>query len=357
MAPLYFRRKNMTLIINGRFLTRPVTGVERVGRMLMDVIASEWPNSRIAVPARCELVGGQPALEVMPIGTTQGHFWEQVELPRVLESGDVLLSPANTGPLRCDRHVPFIHDLAFVHHPDWFNARFATWYRMLMPRMARKASRVLTSNAYVARELQRYFGISEDRIAIVPPFVHIDRHRAPIDPPHPRPYYLAVGSLDPRKGLDRVFNWFTGLQRHDHDLLIVGRPGRAFNPVDVPVHPRIVLLGDVQEERLLGLYRGATALVQGSYYEGFGLPVLEALACGCPVIAAQLPVFQENFGDALINTEIGYTRGMMRAMVRVSDPDERAALVANGEKVAKGYHREATRIALHNALDELICGT
>lgn len=344
----------MSLLINGRFLTRPVTGVERYGRSLLAVVAQQWPDARVIVPTYSGITGRIHGLAIVPYGRTRGHMWEQLELPRALEKGDVLLSPANTGPLNANDHVPVIHDLAFVHHPEWFNSRFATWYKLLTPRLARRSARVIAVSDTMRAELDRFFGLRTDQVAIVPPYVDPELLNAPMLIPRNKPYYLVVSSLDPRKGLDRVINWFTGLQRPDFDLVIVGRPGRAFNTVEIPASDHISLLDQVDDTQLANLYRNAIALVQASYYEGFGLPVLEALALGCPVIAAPLPVFEEQFGDAILTADIGYTRSMMRAMVRVNDPAERRALVERGRSRAAQFNAARTTDALRNVLAPLL---
>lgn len=344
----------MALVINGRFLARPLTGVERYGRLLLRVIATEWPDSRVIVPKGAPEDIDTFGLEIVRHGNTTGHVWEQVELPRALEKGEVLLSPANTGPLRAQHHVPVVHDLAFLLHPEWFNARFATWYKLLIPRMVRRAERVITVSGSVREELMRYYAVPEERLNIVPPYVLPTLLEPSEALGLKRPYYLLVSSIDPRKGIDRALNWFTGLRDPAFDLVIVGRAHRAFAPVPIPAHPNIHVLSDVDDARLSALYRNAIALIQPSYYEGFGLPVLEAITLRCPVITAHLKVFTEQFGDAVLEADIGYTRSMMRAMVTLNDPSARAEQVEKGHARSLTFTEERTAAALHQALDPVL---
>jgi len=346
----------MSLVINGRFLARPVTGTERYGRLLLRLIAQAWPDSRVIVPKGSPEKLDACGLAVERVGNTSGHVWEQMELPRAAGKGDVLLSPANSGPLSVARHVPVVHDLAYLHHPEWFNSRFATWYKLLIPRMLRRAERVITVSGTVQQELQRYYGIGPDKSFVVPPYVLPSLLPANGSAPEHRPYYLMVASLDPRKGIDRVLNWYTGLHRPAFDLLIVGRKHRAFAPVTIPDHPGLHILNDVDDARLGGLYRDAIALIQPSYYEGFGLPILEAITIGTPVITGHLNVFTEQFGDAVIEADIGYTRSMMRAMVTVNQPHMRAEQVARGHERARAFSEERTMAALREVLGPLIQG-
>lgn len=344
----------MALVINGRFLARPITGVERYGRLLLHVIAKEWPDSRVIVPKGAPEDIDASGLTIIRHGKTDGHVWEQVELPRALENGDVLLSPANTGPLRANHHVPVVHDLAFLHHPEWFNARFATWYKLLIPRMLRRAERVITVSGSVRDELMRYYAVPGDRSHIVPPFVLPSLFGTRGEPGIGRPYYLLVASLDPRKGIDRALNWYSGLRDPEFDLVIVGRPHRAFADVPIVQGNGVRVLNDVDDVRLGALYRNAIALIQPSYYEGFGLPVLEAITLGCPVITGYLNVFTEQFGDAVMVADIGYTRNMMRAMVTMNDAKERAAWIDRGRERASAFDEERTTAALHEALDPVL---
>ncbi len=163
----------MPLVINGRFLTRPVTGVERYGRLLLRIIAREWPGTRVVVPGEATDRIDACGLEIVPLGGRGGHAWEQIQLPRAVGRRDVLLSPANTGPLRVRNQVVAIHDLAVIHHPEWFDRRFAAWYGFLLPRLARRAARVITVSSYSAADLIQTFTLHSDRVMLVQPFTDI----------------------------------------------------------------------------------------------------------------------------------------------------------------------------------------
>lgn len=343
----------MALVVNGRFLSRPVTGVERFGRLLLSIIAQEWPSARVAVPARIAREVKVDGLDVLPVGRSRGHLWEQLELPRVLGRSDVLLSPANTGPLRARRHVPVVHDLAFLYHPEWFAPRFAQWYRMLIPRLVRRAERVITVSGVMRADLQRTFGLPDERLHVVPPYVPEHLLNADAHGGMDRPYVLFVGSLDPRKGIDDALAWYTSLKAPPMDLVLVGRSHRAFASSARPALPGVHWASDVDDARLAALYRGALALLHPSRYEGFGLPVLEALALGCPVIANDLPVLREQFGD-LLYTEIGPNAAMVRTIDLCTRSDSRAQLVLRGRAQAARFDRDRTAKALHHVLDPIL---
>jgi len=202
----------------------------------------------------------------------------------------------------------------------------------------------------------RYYATPADRTHVVPPFVLPSLLGSSEHTGIDRPYYLLVASLDPRKGIDRALNWYRGLHNPEFDLVIVGRAHRAFTPVPIEEGHGVRILHDVDDEQLRALYRKAIALVQPSYYEGFGLPVLEAITLGCPVISAYLNVFTEQFGDAVVVADIGYTRNMMRAMVILNDPKERAARIAKGRTRSLDFNEQRTTAALRAVLDPVLKG-
>ncbi|HEX2615909.1 MAG TPA: glycosyltransferase, partial [Flavobacteriales bacterium] len=226
----------MPLVVNGRFLTRPTTGVERYGRALLQVIATAWPDARVVVP-RTDRNIDACGLEVVPHGIGNGHWWEQSALPAALRKGDVLLSPANTGPLRVRQQVLVLHDLAFLHQPEWFDRRFVAWYGFLLPRLARRCAQVITVSTTVREELMTTFAIPGERIHVVPPFQALAT-AVPEGAALPaRPYLLLVGAHDPRKGADRVLAWYRQLHAPAYDLILVGRKHRAFAaPPLYPIH-------------------------------------------------------------------------------------------------------------------------
>ncbi len=197
--------------------------------------------------------------------------------PRLrVEGADLLHCPTFRGPL--SSRVPLVvtvHDLAVLRHPEWFNRWTRTYSRLAVPRVVGAADRVIAVSEFTRRELIALLGVPAAKIRVVPNAVE-----AVFTPEGPRAegdYTLAVGTLEPRKNLQRIAAAVEG------ELRIVG--ARGWGGVGPPANVR--WLGEVDDDELARLYRGARCLVYASLYEGFGIPVAEALACGCPVVTSR----------------------------------------------------------------------
>ena len=136
--------------------------------------------------------------------------------------------------------------------------------------------------------------------------------------------------------------------------MIVGRQHRSFAPQEMNIPKGVRVLTDVDDERLAMFYRQALALISCSYYEGFGLPLLEAMALGCPVIARRIPVFEEQFGDAVRYADIDRPVELSRALEELDTPALRSLRMEMGRTVAARFSLDRTRLALRSALQPLM---
>jgi glycosyltransferase involved in cell wall biosynthesis len=196
--------------------------------------------------------------------------------PRLSSPADVLHCPTFRGPFRARGSlVVTVHDLAVLRHPEWFNRWTATYSRIAVPRVVAAATRVVAVSEFTRGELVDLLRVPPEKIRVVPNAVEdvfsAEGPRADGD------YVLAVGTLEPRKNLERV------AAAVDRELRVVG--ARGWGRVRVPEN--VTQLGDVDDDDLAALYRGARCLVYASLYEGFGIPVAEALACGCPIVTSR----------------------------------------------------------------------
>jgi glycosyltransferase involved in cell wall biosynthesis len=207
--------------------------------------------------------------------------------PRLsLDGVDVLHCPTFRGPFSA--RVPLVvtvHDLGVLRHPEWFNRWTRTYSRVAVPRVIRAATSMIAVSEFTKRELVELLDVDESRIRVVPNAV--EDVFAPEGPSAEGDYALAVGTLEPRKNLERIAAAVEG------ELRVVG--ARGWRGIEPPLN--VVWLGEVSDEELARLYRGARCLVYASLYEGFGIPVAEALACGCPVVTSAGSAMAEVAGE------------------------------------------------------------
>jgi len=226
-----------------------------------------------------------------------GHAWEQLILPARAARARALLCPANLAPLSFSRNVIVIHDAAALRHPEWYSPAYAAWQRRILPALARRALHVVTVSEFSRGELIGLVGLDPDRITVIPggvdaaftPQADAQAARTALD--LRRPYVLCVASQTARKNLRALVPL-----AHEVEVVVAGghRPQFAReHGLDALRH-----LGAVPEHLLPGLYAGAEAFVLPSLYEGFGLPVLEAMACGTPVVCSDTTALPETAGGA-----------------------------------------------------------
>jgi len=254
-------------------------------------------------------------------------FW----YPRLGAGGaDVLHCPSFRGPFASA--VPLVvtvHDLAVLRNPSWFNRWTRTYSRFAVPRVVRAASRVIAVSEFTKRELLDLLGAEAAKIRVVPNAV--EDVFTPDGPRADGDYVLAVGTLEPRKNLARI------AAAVDGELRVVG--ARGWGGVAPP--REVTWLGEVDDEELARLYRGARCLVYASLYEGFGLPVAEAIACGCPVVTSAGSAMAEVAGDDAVYVDPEDVDSIRSGIERaVAPPRRRVASWADVARATAAVYEE-----------------
>ncbi len=305
-SPALAQMPSTPAIINGRFMTRPATGVDRFAMELLSALSAQGPVLTAWVPAQASVRADLPErLQARAVGRLQGQAWEQWDLPR-LAADAPLINLCNTAPLLRQQQLVVIHDAATLANPGNFSWKFRTWYRIMLSNLMRRSKVVASVSKFSAGELMRFF---PERRAGVEVICEGGEHilRVPADTNiierfklQGRRFVLAVGSWSPNKNFSAVLQAMASL--NDPDLLLVAAGGgnqRVFAAAQVQ-DPRLVSTGFVTDAELRALYEHAACFVFPSYYEGFGLPPLEAMCCGCPVVVSNTTSMPEVCGEAAL---------------------------------------------------------
>ena len=341
------------IALNARFHSHRPTGMQRYALEL---------SSRF---------GGHldPLKPDRPLRGPSGHLWEQLFLPSAVR-GRLLWSPNTTGPLAIEKQVCTFHDLIPLDHPEWFNHRFAQWYQWLLPRLAKRVRRIIAISEFTKQRIVDLLGVSPRKVAVIPNGVdarfsprleeEMEAARKVLGIGR-APYLLCVGSLEPRKNLGRLLAaWHKAQTAAPDEMVLVVAGGsanlRVFESAEFgTVPPRVHFTGYVSDEFLPSLYSGAVALLYPSLYEGFGLPPLEAMACGTPVVTSRNTSMPEVVGGAALLVDPFDIDSIAAAILQVvSSASLRDTLSAKGlVQAARFTWESAARQTLAVLLQEI----
>lgn len=293
------------IYINGRFLTQPMTGVERYAYSICRaLIELGQPYTIICPKVSIQSCYDTTGMHIVQYGFGNSHFWEQCVLPFYFigKKDYVVMSFTGLGSILIRNKIMTVHDLSFLFNRSWFSKAYYWWYRIMTPLAIKTSQHIITVSQFSKKEIIRFYPfIKDDKISVIYGAVDSTRfHRLSSVPATEHPFALAVSSIDPRKNFPMLVKAFKGIE--GCLLYIVGKQNHVFsqqNGLDEEL-PNVRFLGRVSDENLRQLYNQAVCFIFPSIYEGFGLPLLEAMTCGCPVLASDIPVFREVCGDAAI---------------------------------------------------------
>lgn len=292
------------MYINARFLTQAITGVQRFAIEISKQLKKL--DSSICFVAPSNIIHNELAddLGVEIIGRFSGHLWEQTELPFYLKKKGrpLLLSMTNTAPLYYPNKVITIHDVAFERFPQTFSWKFRLLYKNLIPRLMRSCLSVVTVSEFSRTEISEVYSYDKNKIKVV--YNAVTEGFMPSVLQHQDKYILAVSSLNYQKNFQTLVNAFNYLDRNDVKLYIIGGFNKNFANTsliqDIEKNKNVVFKGRVDDKELSRLYSNALCFVFPSFYEGFGIPPLEAQACGCPVLVSNAASLPEVCGNSAL---------------------------------------------------------
>ncbi len=307
-----------------------------------------------------------------PAQGTKGHFnrllWTQFQLPKIYKQlkADLLFSPIPEAPLyQKTRNIIMVHDLIPLRFPRW-NSALTQYFKWWFPEVLRQSEHIICNSQATADDLVNFFQVPAQKITPIllaynaQHFRHLE-NLAPVNPDS-KPYFLYLGRHDPHKNLTRLLTAFSKLSNSkDYELWLAGPTDKRYTPKlklqaqELGIQNQVKFLDYVSYEQLPIILNQAFALVFPSLWEGFGFPVIEAMACGTPVITSNLSSLPEVAGDAaiLVNPyEVLELTNAMQSLIQ--DQKMRSQLIDRSLQQAKQFSWEKTGLETQAVLEQFL---
>lgn len=329
----------LMIYINGRFLTQNITGVQRFAEEI-SLQLNELRNDIVFLVPDIKSVKKHELinfLNVEEVSGLKGHLWEQITLPLYLlkRKKPLLINLCNTAPVIYSNQIITHHDITYRKYPKSFPLSFRLLYRIISPLIIRNSNKIITVSDFSKKEISECYKCDPEKIAVI--YNAVSEYFKPSDVKinlsDSESYFLAVSSTNYHKNFHGLIEAFVSSELNIN-LKIIGGGSEVFSKLNLNRnHPKIKFLGRVEDKELVLLYQNAKGFVFPSFYEGFGIPPLEAQACGCPVISSDAASMPEVLGNSVLYFEPKSKEEIINALELIdSDPTLRMRLIDNGYK-------------------------
>lgn len=293
------------IFIASRFLTQPITGVQRYGIELSKAINKINRNLDLKFIAPKNILHKEIAkeLKVQIIGNLKGQLWDQISLLNFLKENNnpLIINFSNTLPIFYYNKIVTIHDIINLKYD--VNWKYKKYYKTIWPIMLKNSKHIITVSEFSKKEISEYFNINPNKISVI--YNGVNETFKPKKTEQHEKYILALSSIAKHKNFERLIQAFLKIDTDIKLYIVGGTNQKIFGKNSVKILKKIqeskniVFLGRISDEKLVELYSNALFFVYPSLYEGFGIPPLEAQACGCPVLLSDISVFKEVYGNSV----------------------------------------------------------
>ena len=352
------------IYISARFLTQPITGVQRYGIELSKAIKRLNNMYNITFVAPNNIIHNDIAnfLNVEKVGSLKGQLWDQISLLRFLKSkgNPLVINFSNTLPVFYENKIVTIHDIIHLKYPVSYSYSYRKYYEIVFPLMLKHSKHIITVSEFSKKEISSYFGIDENKISIV--YNGVDNKFKPKKNRNPEKYILGVSSIAFHKNFISLIEAFLKLKTKGVKLYIVGGLNeKIFGKQSKKIleiikrNENIIFLGRVDDDKLVDLYSNAICFVYPSLYEGFGIPPLEAQACGCAIVISDIPVFKEIYKDTALYFDPLDIDDIAKKIDEIINNEKlRGELIEKGLKNATEYTWENSAKSFFKVLEKVI---
>ncbi len=344
------------LYINGHFLNQRVTGVQRYAIEVLNGFEQAGYPFEVIKPGSFSSANKISQL-----------LWEQFLLPHQKKATDILWSPTNTGPAFAANHIVTLHDIGVFPHPEWFAKSYVLWKKTLIPVMAKRAVGILTVSKFSKQIICDHLDVHPDKVKVVYNGVNTERFKPASQSQIKNviekydikePYFLTLGSLDPRKNIPALIKaWNRAVKDgclQDSQLVIAGGSHRTLGKFTRDTTAdNIRFTGYVDDDDLPPLYSGACGFLFPSLFEGFGLPVLEAMACRTPVLTSASSALDEISDNAALKVNPDDIESIKKGIIELAESSQRRnSLVQYGIERVKLFNWDRSAEAIYQYLTQ-----